>query len=505
MGYYFESDRILNNTNFGLALAVNLSANGLFNTVTAYVDYVQITVTYTINGVVSWYTASSGGSSIGTGTPFNPVGVAGSGLPNTNTPGTTTFYAECSTNTWCRAATDFVINSRPTAAITSSDIAICDGESTNISGTITASGAWTLILDNSGGTVTGSGSGTWSKSVSPTTSTTYAISSLVDAQCTSIPADLTGSEQVTVNTRPVAAITSSNTGICNGGSTNISGTITASGAWTLTLDNSGGSATGTGSGTWSISVSPTTTTTYSISSLVDAQCNSIAADLTGSEEVNINTLPVTSTNESASPATICSGSSSTISATVGSGGDEVKWYTASCGGTLVGTGDQLVSPTSTTTYYARSYNSTTGCYSAACVNVTVTVIAAGTWLGVTDSDWNTASNWCGGVPIATTNVVIPSGVTNMPHVTSALNSPAVCYNLTIENGDSLTVDAGKALTVNGSLVVNGPNALIVKSSSSAIGSLITMGSITYLNSGSIKVEKYVKVVQLGIGNILPHR
>ena len=209
------------------------------------------------------------------------------------------------------------------------------------------------------------------------------------------------------------------------------------------------------------------------------------------------TIPATPTNELASPAAICSGNSSTLSANVGLGGDQVKWYTASCGGTLVGTGNQSVSPTTTTTYYARSYNSTNGCYSISCATVTVTVIPAGTWLGVTDSDWNTASNWCGGVPIAATDVVIPSGVTNMPHITSGLNSPAVCNNLTIENGDSLTVDAGKALTINGSLVVNGPNALIVKSSSSAIGSLITLGSITYLNSGSIKVEKYVKSSAIG--------
>jgi hypothetical protein len=49
-------------------------------------------------GQIEWYTAASGGSPIGTGTPFNPVGVAGSGLANTNTPGTYTYYAACSAN-----------------------------------------------------------------------------------------------------------------------------------------------------------------------------------------------------------------------------------------------------------------------------------------------------------------------------------------------------------------------------------------------------------------------
>jgi hypothetical protein len=99
----------INASNFGISLIVDISFNNWFTTMTASVDYMQITVTYTVNGVLNWYTASSGGSPIGSGSTFNPVGVSGSGLPSTNTPGTTTFYAECSTNPGCRTATDFKI------------------------------------------------------------------------------------------------------------------------------------------------------------------------------------------------------------------------------------------------------------------------------------------------------------------------------------------------------------------------------------------------------------
>jgi hypothetical protein len=67
---------------------------------------------------MNWYTAATGGSAIGSGTPFNPVGVAGSGLANTNTPGTFTYYAACSSNSTCRTATTFVINARPTVTFT---------------------------------------------------------------------------------------------------------------------------------------------------------------------------------------------------------------------------------------------------------------------------------------------------------------------------------------------------------------------------------------------------
>ena len=50
--------------------------------------------------------------------------------------------------------------------------------------------------------------------------------------------------------------------------------------------------------------------------------------------------------------------------------DTWKWYTSSCGGTLVGTGDSItVAPTVTTTYYVRAE----GCTNTNCVSVTVTI------------------------------------------------------------------------------------------------------------------------------------
>jgi hypothetical protein len=58
---------------------------------------------------VSWYTAATGGTPIGAGSPFNPVGVSGSGLANTNTVGTTTYYASLG-GSCTRTPTTFVIN-----------------------------------------------------------------------------------------------------------------------------------------------------------------------------------------------------------------------------------------------------------------------------------------------------------------------------------------------------------------------------------------------------------
>jgi Ig-like domain CHU_C associated/Secretion system C-terminal sorting domain len=71
--------------------------------------------------------------------------------------------------------------------------------------------------------------------------------------------------------------------------------------------------------------------------------------------------------------TICSGSSTTLTVDGGSKGTgaSTQWFTGSCGGALVFTGDAFtVSPGATTTYFVR-YNGT--CNTTACATVTVTV------------------------------------------------------------------------------------------------------------------------------------
>ncbi|MCX6305087.1 MAG: hypothetical protein NT040_08970 [Bacteroidetes bacterium] len=87
-------------------------------------------------------------------------------------------------------------------------------------------------------------------------------------------------------------------------------------------------------------------------------------------------------------------------------------------------------------------------------NATLRVVS-GIWLGTTSSEWNTPSNWCGGVPTLSTDVVIPAGTPFMPHVTSGLWNPAVCNNLTIQPGAKLTVDAWKIIEVYGTLTNEG--------------------------------------------------
>jgi hypothetical protein len=56
-----------------------------------------------------------------------------------------------------------------------------------------------------------------------------------------------------------------------------------------------------------------------------------------------------------------------------------------------------------------------------------------TWSGATDSDWSTSSNWSNGIPVATSNILIPASLTNYPSASGAVTVNSV----TINSGASL--------------------------------------------------------------------
>ena len=159
-------------------------------------------------GVIQWYTTASGGSPIGTGSPFNPVGVAGSGLANTNTPATTIYYAACSSNTTCRTATNFIIRPRPTATISGSGT-ICNS-STTISVALTGTQPWNITYSNGtiNTTVNGITSSPYIFVVSPTSATNYTLISVSDVFCNSIATDMTGI--ATIGSKTWIGVTNSN-------------------------------------------------------------------------------------------------------------------------------------------------------------------------------------------------------------------------------------------------------------------------------------------------------
>ncbi|WP_264525654.1 T9SS sorting signal type C domain-containing protein [Flavobacterium sp. N502536] len=93
---------------------------------------------------INWYKDATGGNPIATGASFNPVGVAGSGLMNTDTVATTPYYAAFASNTSCRVQANFVVNPLPATPTV--------GTVTQL--TCTTSGSIALSGLPSGGTLT---------------------------------------------------------------------------------------------------------------------------------------------------------------------------------------------------------------------------------------------------------------------------------------------------------------------------------------------------------------
>ena len=110
-------------------------------------------------------------------------------------------------------------------------------------------------------------------------------------------------------------------------------------------------------------------------------------------------------------------------------------------------------------------------------SLTVTVSSIHIWVGNTP-DWNTPSNWCGGMPTASTDVLIPAtgpGTYYLP----VLSTNAQAHDITISAGANIDLN-GFNLTVNGAF--GGTGTL---SGSAASGLIITGAAGTvYFNQAS---------------------
>ncbi len=174
------------------------------------------------------------------------------------------------------------VNARPTAAITGGSTTICNGQPATITLTVTGSG--TLNGTLSDGTVFTGTAPTITVNVTPGTTTTYTVATLMDANCTALAADLSGSATVTVNARPTAVISGSQT-ICSGLPATLTLTVTGSGLLLGTLSD--GTVFSGNAPTILVNVTPSMTTTYTVANLSDGNCVALAGDLTGSATVTV--------------------------------------------------------------------------------------------------------------------------------------------------------------------------------------------------------------------------
>ncbi|MFB3390248.1 beta strand repeat-containing protein, partial [Flavobacterium sp. LAR06] len=271
----------INDENFGIALSSNITRTSS-NDITASVDYMQITVNYTVDGV-EWYSSSSGGTPIYTGSPFNPVGVTGSGLINTNTPGTKTYYAACTSGSSCRTATNFVINAKPTI-IGTTPASRCDAGTATL-GATASSGTINWYAASAGGLSLGTGTSFTTPSLSTTTS--YYVDATENGCTTATRTEVVA----TINTLPtINSATESSR--CGAGTVTLNATASTGATINWYAASTGGTSLGTGTNFTTPSLS--STTTYYVGATSAEGCPTASRIAVAAVINNISTITFTS-------------------------------------------------------------------------------------------------------------------------------------------------------------------------------------------------------------------
>lgn len=208
---------------------------------------VTLTINYSVpNPTVNWYNASTGGTLLGSGTPFETVGTTV--LPTTATPGTYNFYAE-GTNGTCVSPSRTLVTVTVKPKSTSTTTITACGSYTWTNGTnYTTSGTYTQTLTNAVGCdsiatlaltikptsasstpVTACSSYTWTNGTTYNTSGTYTQTLTNAVGCDSIATLVLTINQPTSSSTPVTA--------CSSYTWTNGTTYVASGTYTQTLTN----------------------------------------------------------------------------------------------------------------------------------------------------------------------------------------------------------------------------------------------------------------------------
>jgi len=226
----------------------------------------------------------------------------------------------------------------------------------------------------------------------------------------------------------------------------------------------------------------------------------------------------------ATVAAICAGSPVTLTQTGGQlgQGSTWNWYTdpACTPSSFVGSSTAadaalVVNPTAPATYYVRAEGGSTPCSPVntpvTAIGIPITINPPGYWTG-NNTNWNDATNWCNGIPTASTNIIIPDYGPSGIYPTIPAGYTASANNISLGTNARLTIaSAGRlnvlgAITNNGTIVNRGEIAITGTGAQSFPGS--GAGSIAYLNqltidktSGTTTIDQPITVA----GTLLPTR
>jgi chitodextrinase len=322
--------------------------------------------------IVSGNTSTLSWSASGNPTPTlsinNGVGTV-IGTSVAVSPTATTTYTLTATNSAGNKTAQVTVTVTPATvaptivSFTASPTSIVSGKSSTLSWSVSGNPTPTLSINNGVGTVSGT-----SVSVSPTATTTYTITATSSAG--------TATAQLTVTVTAATAGPSVPTGL----TATATSTSQISLSWTVSTDNAGATITGyhlfrngtqsATAGTWPAytitGLTPSTTYTFTVAA-VDSAGNVSGQSASAIATTQGPTAAPTIASLTASPATISSGSSSTLAWTVS--GNPTPTLSISGIGTVTGT-SVSVSPTASTTYTLTATNSSGSATAQATVSVT---------------------------------------------------------------------------------------------------------------------------------------
>lgn len=373
-------------------------------------------------------------------------------------------------------AITLTVTPRPTAAITSASTSICAGGTATVGGTVTATGAWTLILSN-GGTATGNGNGSFSVSVAPAATATYTITSLA-AGCNAVTAGLTGTTSVTVNALPAVSIAGTPT-FCAGGSTTLTASATP-GSGTISSYQWYRNGVAISNGNSPIGRQPTYDASTAGSYTVAVTNSNTCAATSAAVAVSGTALPATPTISAGGATTFCQGGSVGLSSSAAAG---YQWYRD--GTAIPNATAQSYTAGSTGSYTVQVTNSggcpATSAATAVVADAPPTTASAGPAQSVPGTTTTLASN-APSVGTGTWSIISGSGgvVAAPASPTSAFSGTAgTSYTLrwTIANG---TCSSASDVVIN---FVQRPTTLSVSPATATYGTTATLSATLTLTSG----------------------
>ncbi len=299
-----------------------------------------VTTPSVVGSTVTWYDASTGGNTLGTGATFTTPVINASGF----------IYAGVTSPAGCVWPSRFslILNINPVPVVTSPTAGNRCGTGTVTLNATQTAGTLSWFTALSGGSVAAAGNNAASPSIS-TTTTFYVQSST--SKCTSSPRV---SVVATVNTLPTVTGTGARK-CAPGGTLNLTATPSTGANATWYANFTGGVPLGTGNSFTTPNL--TVNNTYYIEVANELCTNPSRTPVA----VFIDALPSGATITNASR---CDSGSVTLTGNNSTVNNIVKWYDSPTGGTLLGTGTSFVTPVTnvTTTYYNDETN-TLGCVS----------------------------------------------------------------------------------------------------------------------------------------------